>query len=217
MAKWSGQSFELDGDAAATAASMSRVVCAGSQTRVLPSPNGLLLIEDKWRPHWAWTLAILLFPFGLLALFYRKRGQLVMSIAVTAEGRSTVTLLGETGRRTTTGLWQIIGETLADDPDSSEIQATTGSRWSIWRRSAKRWARMHPWPAMAPIGTFALGLSLLAVSPHSWGDAVGAVLLALLLSAAIARGLRLWPNNRVLHWHAVRIPPLRPGQSTTRL
>jgi hypothetical protein len=72
--------MEVHGSLAETTASLSRVAGVGRQAPVLPSPNGLLPIEDSWRPRWAGMLAVALSPFGLVALMYRRRGQMVISM-----------------------------------------------------------------------------------------------------------------------------------------
>ena len=58
-----------------------------------PSESQLVFTRER-RPAWTILVAILLFPFGLLALTHKSRDSQVFVNAITAEGRTLVDVVG---------------------------------------------------------------------------------------------------------------------------
>jgi hypothetical protein len=203
--RWSGIPFELDGDPAATLASLARVTAVGRRARVVSSTEHSIVLEDRWWPVGVRMLAIGLFPFGLVALLYRRRGQLTISVRPGSSGRTTVWVTGAASRLVSAAMWRLLGELSPAAPSTGLVGSARTGRLYDTRRTAERVAGAHPWLFSVASGVIVF-LLLSSLSSFRWKDVVGNAIFSLLIVGIAARALRLWPHNRVINWHSSRLP-----------
>jgi hypothetical protein len=209
MARWTGVTLELQGDSGDAIRSLCRVTAVCRRARVVSITNEALVIEDRWRPLWVRFLAVALFPFGLVALAYRRTGQLVVLTRPTERDTTEITVTGEASRRLSARMWEAIGQTLLGAAAAGTFATAQLGRWDSLRQVAEGRARSRPWTYTLCFGSFVYVLSAATSSWVIWTDIVGNVILAALLAGFAARLLGLWPNNRLIHAGRAPLPAIR--------
>jgi hypothetical protein len=209
MARWSGVPFEIAGAPSDTLASLGRAAGVGRRARLVASTDESFVIDDRWRPIWARMLAIGLFPFGLVALLYRRRGQLTVAVQPGSSDRTTVWVTGNASRLVSAAMWRVLRELSPDAPAAVLVARARGGRWGEIRQRCERWASAHPWVFSLTCGTVVFVLSSWWTSWDIWTDVVGNAIFSVVVVGVAARLLQLWPNNRLINWHSSRQPAVR--------
>jgi hypothetical protein len=209
MARWTAVTAELDGDSGAAIRSLARVTAVCKRARVVSITNEALTIEDQWRPFWVVFVAVALFPIGLVALFHRRSGQLVVLTRPASNSTTEVTVTGEASSRLTAMMWRAIGQSLPGTADADPVQRAPLTRWGAVRQICEGWARAHPRTFTVSCGVVVYVVCAALSSWVIWTDVVGNAIFAVLGAGLAARFLRLWPNNRLINWGRATLPAIR--------
>jgi hypothetical protein len=205
MPRWSGVPFELDGDPRGTTASLSRVARVGRRARIVASTDTSFAIDDRWWPVWVKVLVVGLFPFGLVALPYRRRGLLTVTARPGSAGRSTVWVTGEASRLVSAATWRVLRELSPRAPSTGVVERMSVSRWAEIRQISERWARAYRWAFSVTLGTIVFVVASSTTSWSLWSDIVGNLIVSFIVVGIAARLLQLWPNNRLINVHSSRL------------
>jgi hypothetical protein len=206
VARWSGVPFDLEGDAASTLAALSRVVAVGRRARIAASTEGSIVIDDRWWPVSVRMLAIGLFPFGLVALAYRRHGRLRIAVRPSSDGRTTVWVTGEASRLVSDALWRVLHDlSPLAPPAAGLVESARVRRWRDLRHNIEQRAGAHPWLFSVSFGAVLFVLFSWLSSWVIWTDVASNAVFSVLVVGIAARLLQLWPDNRLINWHSSQL------------